>query len=186
MSAASADSQELKHALLDGQQQLPSTSRSSPTYLPSSTVDGASSSPSSPPPGSRLLLGVWHPPGAVFSFLVLFLINLLNYIDRFIPSAVKRKLQAAFDINDFESSLPLTAFIIVFMFCCPLFGWLADKGWSRRGLIAAGVVSWSVLTALTALTPTYAVFMVVRACIGIGEASYATVAPAILADWYRA
>ena len=137
------------------------------------------------PPGHRRLLGVVHPPGALFSFTVLFFINLLNFMDRYIPSATKSEIRTAFHLNDFETSFPLTVFIIVYMCCCPVFGYLSDKGYNRKWLIAVGVVSWSVLTAATALAPNYAVYTVIRGLVGVGEASYATIAPAILSDWYR-
>ena len=136
------------------------------------------------PPGHRRLLGAVHPPGALFSFTILFLINLLNFIDRYIPSATKSEIQAHFNLTDLETSLPLTIFIVVYMCFCPVFGYLSDKGYNRKWLIAAGVISWSILTAATALSPNYAVYTVIRALVGVGEASYATIAPAILSDWY--
>ena len=88
----------------------PSPAPSSESLLPVSL-----SPASAHPAGHRLLLGVLHPPGALFSFGVLSLINLLNYIDRYIPSAVKLQIQDAYSINDFQSSLPLTIFIVVYM-----------------------------------------------------------------------
>ena len=151
----------------------------------STSLSSPSSSSSSPhPPGHRLLFGVLHPPGALFSFSILFAINLCNFIDRFIPSAVKLQIQQSYSLNNFESSLPLTVFILVYMLACPLFGYLADRGYSRRWLICGGVVSWSCLTAATAIAPNYATFVLIRGLIGVGEASYATIAPAIIADWY--
>ena len=162
--------------------QLPSpTSLASPTSSSSSL--SPASSPSSPFSSYRLLFGVRHPPHALNSFFFLFLIHLLNYADRFIPSAVKLQLQEHFDINDFWSSFSLTAFIIVFMLFSPIFGYLTDKGWNRQKLIAGSVALWSVLTIATAFSPNYATFIVIRALLGIGESCYITVAPSILADW---
>ena len=132
----------------------------------------------------RLLFGIRHPPGALKAFALFFTIHLINYADRFIPSAVKPQIQAEYDLNDFESSFPLTVFIIAYMIFSPLFGYLSDKGYNRMRLIAGGVVSWSVLTALTAAAPNYATFVVVRAAVGIGEASYIVITPTIIADYY--
>ena len=137
------------------------------------------------PPGHRRLLGAVHPPGALYSFTILFFINLLNFMDRYIPSATKKEIQDHFDLTDFETSFPLTVFIIVYMCFCPLFGYLSDKGYNRKWLIAIGVFLWSIMTAATALAPNYAAYTVIRALVGVGEASYATIAPAILSDWYR-
>ena len=137
------------------------------------------------PPGHRRLLGAVHPPGALFSFTVLFFINLLNFMDRYIPSALKSEIQTHFHLTDLQTALPLTVFIVVYMCCCPVFGYLSDKGYNRKWLIAVGVISWSILTAATALAPNYITYTVIRGLVGVGEASYATIAPAILSDWYR-
>ena len=162
------------------------------THLPSPSSSSSPSNPSPsppsprPPPSShRLLWGVHHPPGALYSFLLLFLIHLTNYADRFIPSAVKAQIQAHYGINDFWSSFSLTAFIIVFMLSCPVFGALSDAGWSRRRLISGAVCAWSLLTAATALAPNYPTFIVIRALMGIGESAYITITPSILSDWYQ-
>ena len=133
----------------------------------------------------RLLFGVRHPPHALESFVFLFLIHLLNYCDRFIPSAVKAQIQAHYGVNDFWSSFSLTAFILMFMVCCPVFGYLSDSGWSRKRLISAGVCAWSLLTAATALAPDYTTFIIIRAALAIGESAYITIAPSIIADWYQ-
>jgi len=151
-----------------------------------SSADPSSSTATSHDVSSyRLLFGVRHPPGALPAFGLLFAIHLTNYADRFIPSAVKAQIQAEYDLDDFQSSFPLTVFIIAYMIFSPLFGYLSDRGYSRTRLIAAGVVSWSVLTALTAAAPNYAIFVLVRAAVGIGEASYIVITPSILADYYQ-
>ena len=77
-------------------------------------------------------------------------------------------------------------FIIAYMLFSPLFGYLSDRGYRRSRLIAAGVISWSILTALTAAAPNYAIFVLIRAAVGIGEASYIVITPSILADYYPA
>ena len=46
--------------------------------------------------------------GAKFALLVLTSINLLNYADRYIPSAVKSLIQNDLKLSDFETSLPVT------------------------------------------------------------------------------
>ena len=133
-----------------------------------------------------LLFGLRHPPGALFSVGTLFVINLLNYIDRYVPSAVKEQIKAEYDLTDDETAYPLTAFVLVFMFACPLFGYLADRGYNRLALIAVGIVLWSLCTALAAVCDDFVSFVIVRSLVGVGEASYTTIAPAIISDWYGA
>ena len=153
-----------------------SSSTDAPPASTSSAIDVSS---------YRLLFGVRHPPGALSAFALLFVIHLVNYADRFIPSALKTQIQAEYGLSDFQSSFPLTVFIIAYMLFSPLFGYLSDRGYSRTRLISAGVISWSVLTALTAAAPNYAAFVAVRAAVGIGEASYIVITPSILADFYH-
>ncbi len=122
-------------------------------------------------------------PGAIFALLVLTLMNLLNYVDRWVPSAVKGLLKQDLGLTDAQTSLPLSAFIVVYMVASPLFGAMAEKG-NRRVLIALGVASWSLATAAAALAQGFASLLVARALVGVGEAAYATLAPAILADFF--
>jgi hypothetical protein len=51
-------------------------------------------------------------------------------------------------------------------------------------LLAAGVALWSLATAAGAFAGSYAALFAARAAVGVGEAAYATIAPAMLADLY--
>ena len=51
-------------------------------------------------------------------------------------------------------------------------------------LAAVGVFVWSAATVASGLAPTYALLLLARAVIGVGEASYAVVTPSLLADCY--
>jgi MFS family permease len=122
-------------------------------------------------------------PGAVFALVVLTLMNMLNYVDRWVPSAVNELLKKDLGLSDAETGLPLTAFIVVYMLASPVFGALAERH-NRRVLIALGVASWSLATAAAAFATGFKTLLVARAAVGIGEAAYATLAPAILADFF--
>lgn len=121
--------------------------------------------------------------GARWAVAVLTAMNLLNYLDRFVPSAVKDLFKTDLHLTDAQTSLPLTAFIVVYMLASPIFGTLADRV-SRRTLIAAGVALWSLATAGAAFATGFWTFMLARALVGVGEAAYATLAPTIIADFY--
>jgi MFS family permease len=122
-------------------------------------------------------------PGATFALVVLTTMNLLNYVDRWVPSAVKDLLKSDLRLTDAQTSWPLSAFIVVYMVASPLFGALAEK-YNRRALVAFGVAAWSLATAAAALSQGFTSLLLARAAVGIGEAAYATLAPAILADFY--
>lgn len=121
--------------------------------------------------------------GATFAVAVLTAMNLLNYLDRWVPSAVKDLFKADLELTDAQTALPLTAFIIVYMLTSPLFGALADR-YSRTALIAGGVAIWSIATAAAAAAVGFWSLLLARAAVGIGEAAYATIAPSLISDFY--
>lgn len=123
------------------------------------------------------------PDGARFAIIVLTGMNLLNYVDRYVPSAVKTLFQKDLALTDAQTSWPLTAFVIVYMLASPVFGGLADRV-SRKVLIAAGVALWSLATAGAALATGFWTFLIARALVGVGEAAYATISPSLIADYF--
>jgi MFS family permease len=113
-------------------------------------------------------------------------LNLLNYIDRYIVSAVLERMQApvaqgGLDLSNTQGGLLATAFLLGYFLTSPLFGARADKG-ARKGLIALGVAIWSVATAATGLCHSFTTLIIARVVVGVGEASYATLAPTIIDD----
>lgn len=125
------------------------------------------------------------PPGAGWAVFILTMMNLLNYIDRYVPSAVKDLFKVDLGLTDAQTSLPLSAFVIVYMLASPVFGALADR-LPRTRLIAAGVALWSLATAAAAFAVDFWSFLFARALVGVGEAAYATLAPPLLSDFYTA
>ncbi|XP_046916612.1 protein spinster homolog 1 isoform X2 [Dermatophagoides farinae] len=116
---------------------------------------------------------------------LLVVINLINYMDRFTIAGVLNDIQTYFDINDATGGLLQTSFIVSYMIFSPLFGYLGDR-YSRKYIILFGVSFWSTMTFLSSFVQphhTYLFFMF-RALVGIGEASYATVAPTLIADLF--
>jgi predicted MFS family arabinose efflux permease len=122
-------------------------------------------------------------PGALFALLILTAMNMLNYVDRWVPSAVKELFKGDLKLTDAQTAWPLTAFVVVYMIASPIFGAMAERR-SRRLLIAFGVAAWSLATAAAAMANDFTTFLIARAAVGIGEAAYATLAPSVLADFY--
>ncbi len=115
---------------------------------------------------------------------VLTLINLFNYIDRYIIAAISETLRhSTLHLSDFQYGLLGSGFIVVYMLTAPFFGALGDTR-SRTRLIALGVAIWSVATALGGLAWSFASLLAARALVGVGEAAYGTIAPSLLADYY--
>ncbi|MDE2050379.1 MAG: MFS transporter [Gammaproteobacteria bacterium] len=122
--------------------------------------------------------------GGILALAVLAGINLLNYLDRYVVSALLPEFKRApMHLNDFELGTLMSGFLIVYMLAAPVFGRLGDRG-SRPRPIAIGVFLWSLATGLSGLARNYAQLLAARAVVGIGEAAYGTIAPSLLADFF--
>lgn len=116
--------------------------------------------------------------------VVLTLINLLNYLDRFVVSALVESLKhSELALSDVQLGSLMTGFIVVYMATSPIFGALGDRG-NRPRLLAFGVAVWSAATVLGGFAWSYVSLFAARAAVGIGEAAYGTISPALLADSY--
>jgi MFS family permease len=129
-------------------------------------------------------------PGAGNALALLLAINLFNYIDRQILSATlpKIKLDAGIFRPDdpwlgFKIGTLTTGFLVSYMLLSPLFGWLAER-WSRWMLVGVAVIAWSLATGGTGLAAGYLLLLGTRCLVGVGEAAYGPVAPAMLSDLY--
>jgi MFS family permease len=121
---------------------------------------------------------------ARWGLAILTLINLLNYIDRYVVPALFESLRgSALHLNDTELGLLMSGFLIVYTLTAPLFGRLGDTG-RRPRVLAAGVAIWSAATALAGAAWSYTSLLVARATVGVGEAAYGTVGPSLLADYF--
>ncbi|HEY1559071.1 MAG TPA: MFS transporter [Kofleriaceae bacterium] len=108
-------------------------------------------------------------------------LNFLNYIDRTVLAAVLKDMQADVGLSKAQAGLLATAFLIGYFLTAPWFGARADKH-ARKGLIALGVIIWSLATAATGLANSFVTLLAARAVVGVGEAAYATLAPTIIDD----
>ena len=120
--------------------------------------------------------------------VLLVIINLFNYIDRYILSAVEPEIRAALFAPDDPAAMAktgslATAFLLSYMVFAPLFGWIADRT-SRWLLIAGSVALWSLASGASGLAATFGFLLFTRILVGIGEAGYGPSAPTIIADLF--
>ncbi len=131
---------------------------------------------------AKISLGV----SAGLGLALLSLINLLNYLDRYLVSALFESLKhSELALTDKQLGSLMSGFLIVYTLAAPVFGALGDRR-ARPKLIAVGVAIWSLATALSGFVGSFLPLLFARASVGIGEAAYGTIAPSLLADYYPA
>lgn len=116
-------------------------------------------------------------PRAILALLTA--LNLVNYMDRLVLSAVLPKLQEELGISNFVGGLLATVFLVGYFATSPIFGSLGDRK-ARKPLLAIGVIIWSFATIASGMVHGAAHLLVARALVGVGEASYATIAPTLI------
>ena len=126
----------------------------------------------------------FSPRAARIGLAVLTLINLFNYLDRYVVASLVESLKKApLNLSDTQLGSLMTGFVLVYMLTSPIFGTLGDRR-GRPRLLALGVGIWSAATALGGLARNFAGLFAARATVGVGEAAYGTIAPALLADYF--
>jgi MFS family permease len=120
---------------------------------------------------------------AGFTFSILLLINVLNYMDRTILPAVLPHLQKAFSLTNTEAGLLGSSFLLIYgLTTLPLGVW-ADRG-IRKNIIAICAGVWSIATAFAGFTRNFAQLLITRTFLGIGEAGYAPASLSLIGDFF--
>src|SRR6185503_15194484 len=82
---------------------------------------------------------------ATYALAILTFINLFNYVDRWVLSAVVEPIKKELGFSDTQLGIIAAGFIIVYSATSPIFGILGDVR-KRPPLIAIGVAIWSLAT----------------------------------------
>jgi MFS family permease len=120
---------------------------------------------------------------ANFAFSVLFLVNVLNYADRYVLSAVLPNIKHDFHLTDFVGGLLISSFLIVYAVAALPLGVWADRG-VRKNIVALCVGIWSAATAMAGFTQNIVQLFSMRAILGIGEAGYGPASLSLLGDFF--
>ena len=113
---------------------------------------------------------------------VLTLMYVFSFIDRQIFSLIVAPLRRDLGISDTQVSLLQGfSFALFYTFCGIPLGHMADKH-SRRGLIACGLVAWSLFTSMCGLAKSFAQMLAWRTGVGVGEAALSPAAYSIITD----
>lgn len=118
-----------------------------------------------------------------YVLLVLLGVNLLNYLDRQIIYALFPLIKSDLQISDTALGFLGSFFMVIYMCAAPLFGWLGDR-FSRPRNAAIGWGIQGLATISCGMATSYGALLAGRAGVGVGEASFGTVAPSLLADYF--
>jgi len=118
-----------------------------------------------------------------YALALLFAANLLNYIDRQVIYAVFPLIKTDLQISDTALGSIGSVFMVCYMFSAPLFGWLGDRV-KRVRIASCGLLAWSIATAGAGFANSYAMLLTARTLVGVGEASFGTVSPGIISDYF--
>jgi predicted MFS family arabinose efflux permease len=120
---------------------------------------------------------------ARYALAILTVINFLNYIDRYVVASLFEPIKRDLQFSDTQLGWLLSAFILSYAVTAPVFGRLGDLH-ARKYLVATGVAFWSFATAGAGFARSFWQMWLPRALVGVGEASYATLAPTMVADYF--
>ena len=122
--------------------------------------------------------------GATGILVFLLILNILNMVDRTLITSFGTSIISDLNLSDSQFGL-LTGPVFVFFYSIMglFMGALADRV-HRPKLIAAGLVLWSVLTALSGMAKNFLHIGMARLFIGVGESVMAPSAISMIADLF--
>jgi MFS family permease len=135
--------------------------------------------PTAPSPAAR--------PSLVYAWwvvLVLMVCYTLSFIDRQILSLLVRPIKSDLHVSDTQIGLLQgLAFAVFYTLWGIPIGRVADRH-SRRNLISAGVLLWSVFTASCSAAGSFATLFLARMGVGVGEATLSPAAFSLISDCF--
>jgi len=146
------------------------------------------------------------PAYSYYALSILTFVNFLNYIDRQVLPAIAPTIQRDLRLTDTEIGAMEAALLLSFTVLAPVFGRLGDR-YSRARLMAVAAVIWSIATGLAAWVDRWPILpraiqfnlpffgtialssvalglCAVRTMVGVGESSYSTITPTLIADYF--
>ncbi len=144
-------------------------------------------------------------PGARRTLILLLVVGLFDYIDRYVLAGLVPLIRAEFfsghhaqsgfvqtlvdwigrflGHNPENSAIALLslAFMISYALFSTIFGFFKSRRWL---ILAIGVAVWSLASGASGLALTFQMLIIARCFVGIGEAAYGPLAPAVISDLY--
>ena len=120
---------------------------------------------------------------AAYVFWIMFGINLLNYLDRYVFTGAANIISKELGLGIDQVGFLATAFVFVYAVGTLPLGIWADR-WNRKNIVVICVTIWSLATAFTAIASSFWWLFISRMVLGIGEAGYYPAGTALLSDYF--
>lgn len=128
-------------------------------------------------PKTKILSGAWT------ALILLFLVSVFNYVDRFVLGIVLPSIKDDWDLSDTALGGVGTAFTLSYVLLGIPFARLADRH-SRKAIISISLAIWSAMTALCGVTQNVIQLAAARVLVGVGEAGALPPSHSIISDYF--
>lgn len=126
--------------------------------------------------------------GSPYAWGVLGLLTLIyisSFVDRQIIAVLATQIQQELTLSNLQvGALYGTAFSLIYAVCGIPMGWMADR-WSRKWIIVAGLVTWSLMTVASGFAASLAFLVVARLLVGVSQSALSPAVYSLLADYFR-
>ncbi|MBP8960276.1 MAG: MFS transporter [Bacteroidales bacterium] len=119
-----------------------------------------------------------------FVVAMLWVVALLNYLDRMLITSMRDPIVANFSLNDAQFGLLTSVFLWSYGILSPFGGYFADR-YSRKKVIVCSIIIWSAVTLWTGFASSFYGLLTARAFMGISEAFYIPAALALITDYHK-
>lgn len=123
-----------------------------------------------------------------YAWLVLGLLTLIyisSFVDRQIIAVLAPQIQQKLSLSNFQVGILYgTAFSLIYAICGIPMGRLADI-YSRKLMIVAGLVVWSLMTFISGFASSLTFLIVARFFVGISESALSPAVYSLLSDYFR-
>jgi MFS family permease len=127
-----------------------------------------------------------YPPPAYawYVVVVLTLAYVVSFLDRQILALLLEPIRRDLELSDTQMGLIMgSAFALFYTILGLPIGRLADR-YSRRGIIAAGITIWCLMTAACGLSRNFVQLFLARVGVGVGEATLNPSALSLISDYF--
>jgi len=119
-----------------------------------------------------------------FALALLFLVGLLNYLDRYLIAILLPDIKLELGLSDTQIGVITgVAFSIFYAAMGIPVARLADR-FSRRVILSGALVAWSAMTAVCGLAQNFVQLLIARIMVGVGEAGATPSSHSLISDYY--